>query len=283
MGYYRRISTPASRLLTQFPVWRRLYAAVLGSPSCERITTSFTFWVDKQSRLVRKYTSSDDGELLPTDPAALCSSETEGLYPVAELNPSSFPDGTFAFTSPVTAVLVKQVQDKHSLERSKLVGKPLPSVTLKAPDGQEISFQSFLSKPLLRDFFGPLGMDPAAKRFPISKSCIRKLKRKALFSLVSMKTSSLRKLPIFGPRTKSRVSTTIAHRDGQNTGKFPSHGISYFVLVDSSGNVFSPARASMKMTCALPWLRSLPPPFTRPLPLPDRLPDFSFYSAVICP
>jgi hypothetical protein len=53
-----------------------------------------------------------------------------------------------------------------------------------------------------------------------------------------MKTSSLRKLPIFGPNTKSRGSTTIAHRDRQNAGKFPSHGIPYFVLVDSSGNVF---------------------------------------------
>ena len=202
--------------------------------SHDRITTSFTFWVDKQSRLIRKYTSRDDGELVPTDPGALYFSETERLYSIAELNPSSFPDGTFAFTPPATAFLVKQFEDKQTLYRSEFVGKSLPSVTLKAPDGREISLQSFLGKPLLLDFWATW-CGPCRESLPNLEKLYQETKEKGLVFLSLDEDEQPQKATDFW--TQHKEPWHNYHIDRQNAGKFPSHGIPYFVLVDSSGNV----------------------------------------------
>ena len=85
------------------------------------ITTTFTFWVEKQSGLIRKSVSRTEGELLGSSPGAPYVSEDERIYTIATLNPSSFPDGTFTFTPPATAVLVKQFTTKESQELPALL------------------------------------------------------------------------------------------------------------------------------------------------------------------
>jgi thiol-disulfide isomerase/thioredoxin len=117
------------------------------------ITVAFTFWVEKQSGLIRKSVSRDHGELSPRNPGSQYNSETQRIYSVAALNPSSFPEGTFTFAPPTTAVLAKQFQDKQSQEVGKFVGKPLPTISVKDSSGKDVSLQSFQGKPLLLDFW----------------------------------------------------------------------------------------------------------------------------------
>jgi thiol-disulfide isomerase/thioredoxin len=220
-------------------------------------TTAFTFWVEKQSGLIRKSLSRTVGELMPSAPGAQCVSESETTYTIATPNPSSFPDATFTFTPPANAVLVKEFSGKQAQEQSKLVGKALPAVTLKDSAGREVSLQSFQGKPLLLDFWATWCV-PCRESLPTLQKLYTEYKDKGLVLLSLDEDEAPQKATDFWARNK--LPWPNYHLDKPSVDKFPQHGIPYFVLVDPSGKIlFSQAGAEEKaLRTALASLDSAP-------------------------
>jgi hypothetical protein len=81
--------------------------------SATEITNAFTFWIDKKSGLIRKYTSRLEGNLVPSDPSGQYVSEHTVVYSVAELNGASFPPDAFSFVPPRNSVLVKKLYEEN--------------------------------------------------------------------------------------------------------------------------------------------------------------------------
>lgn len=219
------------------------------------VTVASTFWVEKQSGLIRRYASRDEGELLPSSPGNKYVSENERIYSVALLNPSSFADGTFSFNPRRSAVLVKQFQTKESQELAKLVGRPLPRISVKDSSGKDISPQSFQGKPLLLDFWATWCV-PCRESLPSLEKLYNEYKSKGLLLLSLDEDEDPQKAADFW--AQNHVPWSNYHLDKLSADKFPVHGIPYSVLVNSSGDiVFSQAGAEEKdLRAALAFLDS---------------------------
>jgi thiol-disulfide isomerase/thioredoxin len=198
------------------------------------ITTAFTFWIDKQSRLIRKYTTRTEGELVPSDPSERYVSEGTALYSVAELNVTSFPDSAFSFVPPKTAVLIKQFESKRSQELTKLEGRPLPAVMLTTSDGRDVPLQSFQGKPLLLDFWATW-CQPCRESLPDLQKFYDENKSKGLVMLSVDEDERQQKAVDFW--TEHKMPWPNYHVDSHHIDKLPPHGIPYFLLIDSSGIV----------------------------------------------
>jgi thiol-disulfide isomerase/thioredoxin len=173
--------------------------------SQDHITTRFTFWIDKQTKLIRKSIQRSEGELA-REPGAHFLSVTDRLYQMAELDISHFPEGTFSFAPPPSAILVKQFEDNQTQELSKLVGKPVPALTLIDSGGKEVTLQSFAGKPVLLDFWATWCV-PCRESLPALEKLYQENGAKGLVLLASMKTMTIpRKPSIFGSRARNRIS-----------------------------------------------------------------------------
>jgi hypothetical protein len=73
------------------------------------VSTRFTCWIDKQSKLIRRATDRMEGELIPSEHNAQYQQVTDTLFTVAELGPPSFPDGTFTCIPPASAARVPTI------------------------------------------------------------------------------------------------------------------------------------------------------------------------------
>jgi thiol-disulfide isomerase/thioredoxin/outer membrane lipoprotein-sorting protein len=198
------------------------------------VTTRFTFWIDKQTKLIRKSTDRREGELVPNEPHAHYLSSTDRLYQVAELDVSSFSEGTFTFAPPPSAVLVRQFEDEQSQELAKLVGKPAPSLTLKAPGGKEVTLQSFPGKPVLLDFWATW-CAPCRESLPALEKLYQENKKGLVLLSLDEDDDDPKKATDFWAMRKEPWPNF--HTGKEIREKFPLHGIPYFVLLDSSGNV----------------------------------------------
>jgi outer membrane lipoprotein-sorting protein/thiol-disulfide isomerase/thioredoxin len=198
------------------------------------ITITFIFWVDKHSGLIRKSTSRREGELAPSEPGVHFVGEHEEIYTVAVIDPDSFPDGTFTFTPPATAVLVKQFISKESQELAKFVGKPLPTISVKDSRGRDVSLQSFQGKALLLDLWATW-CEPCRESLPDLNKLYSEYKYADLVLVSLDEDEEAQKASDFWAQQK--LPWPNYHLDRRSIDKFPPHGIPYFVLVDSSGTI----------------------------------------------
>jgi cytochrome c biogenesis protein CcmG, thiol:disulfide interchange protein DsbE len=198
------------------------------------ITTRFTFWIDKRTKLIRKLTDRREGELT-REPGTNYLSSTNRLYQVAELDVSYFPEGTFSFAPPPSAILVKQFEDKQTQELAKLVGKPVPALTLKASGGKEVTLQSLAGKPVLLDFWATWCV-PFRESLPALEKLYQENGAKGLVLLsLDEDDDNPQKAADFWAMRKEPWPNFHAGKEIRE--KFPVHGIPYFVLLDSSGKV----------------------------------------------
>jgi thiol-disulfide isomerase/thioredoxin/outer membrane lipoprotein-sorting protein len=199
-----------------------------------QITTHFTFWIDKRTKLIRKSTQRTEGELT-REPGAHYVGFSDLLYQVAELNLPDFPEGTFRFAPPPSAVLVKEFEDKQTQDQGKLVGKPVPPLTLKDSAGKEVTLQSFVGKPVLLDFWATW-CAPCRESLPTLEKLYQQNETKGLVLLsLDEDDDNPQRATDFWSTTKEPWPNF--HADKEIRKKFPSHGIPYFILVDASGKV----------------------------------------------
>jgi thiol-disulfide isomerase/thioredoxin len=198
------------------------------------IAIRFTFWIDKQNKLIRKSRQYSEGELT-AEPGAHYLSTDERVYQVVALDISNFPDTTFAFAPPPSAVLVKEFQDKQHEELAKLVGKPVPALTLKAPEGKELTLQSFAGKPVLLDFWATWCL-PCRESLPALEKLYVENRPKGLV-LLSLDEDDENPQKAIEFWAVNNVPWPNFHADKEILKNFPVHGIPYFVLLDASGKI----------------------------------------------
>jgi thiol-disulfide isomerase/thioredoxin len=198
------------------------------------ITIRFTFWIDKQTKLIRKSRQLSEGELT-AEPRAHYAGLDERLYQVAEIDVSHFPEDTFTFVPPLSAILVKEFEDKQTQELAKLVGKPVAALILRNSEGKEVSLQSFAGKPVLLDFWATWCV-PCRESLPELEKLYEENKAKGLVLLsLDEDDDNPQKAADFWTRRKEPWPNF--HAGKEILDKFPLHGIPYFVLLDGSGKV----------------------------------------------
>ncbi len=202
--------------------------------SSKHLTIKHTFWIDSQSKVIRKLTSRQDGAAFPSRPDLNVQIEQEEVFTTAELNPPSFPNGTFTFTPPVEATLVKEFEDPASAAIRLLVGKQVPGVNLAAADGKEISLESFRGKIVLLDFWATWCV-PCLESLPAVERFYRETRDKDLVILSVDEDEEPRKAAQFWKSHNEPWQNY--HGSDQAMKQFPVHGIPYFVLIDRSGKV----------------------------------------------
>jgi thiol-disulfide isomerase/thioredoxin len=200
-------------------------------PGSDHGTAAFTFWVEKQTGLIRKSIERREGELYPSDPGGRYTSKAERVYSIIVLNPSSFPDGAFTFDPPSNAVLVEQFIE-HCCDEA--VGQPIPAISVKDAGGKEVSLQSLQGKPLLLDFWATW-CKPCREALPTLEKLYDEYKDKGLVLLSLDQDEDPQKAADFW--AKNKMPWPNYHLDRQAGSKLPRHGIPYFVLVDASGKV----------------------------------------------
>ena len=222
-----------------------------------RIAIRFTFWVDKRTKLIRKSTQRSEGELT-AEPGAHYTGLDERLYQVAEIDVSDFPEGTFSFAPPSSAILVKEFEEKQTQELAKLIGKLAPTLTLKASGGKEVTLQSFAGKPVLLDFWATWCV-PCRESLPALEELYEENKAKGLV-LLSLDEDDDNPQKATDFWTTRKGPWPNFHAGKEILDKFPRHGIPYFVLIDGSGKVtFSQAGLDEKgLRTAIAALTSSP-------------------------
>jgi|SRR5271156_2241335 thiol-disulfide isomerase/thioredoxin len=202
--------------------------------SSKHLTIKYTFWIDKQSNVIRKLTSRQDGAAFPSRPDLNVQIEQEEVFATADLNPPSFADGTFTFKPPIDATLVKEFEDPASAAIRLLVGKQAPRVNLAAADGKEISLESFRGKIVLLDFWATWCV-PCLESLPAIEKFYRETRDKDLVILSVDEDEEPQKAAQFW---KSHNEPWQNYHGGSEAMKqFPEHGIPYFVLIDGSGKI----------------------------------------------
>jgi len=198
------------------------------------ITTRFTFWIDKQTKAIRKMTEHREGPLHPTEPGINYVMERDVLYPVADLKVASSPDQNFTFNPPMTASLVREFEDRMSAGIRQFVGKQAPEISLKGADGRDIALQSFQGKPVLLDFWATW-CAPCVESLPTVEKLYHETVKNGLVLLSIDEDEEPKKAYEFW--TKQREPWPNFHGSVDILGHFPEHGIPYFVLIDGSGQV----------------------------------------------
>ncbi len=119
-----------------------------------------TFWIDKQSKVIRKIVSTGDeyvfGDDIHSHPAYTLATTT--IYPVVELKASD-SDTIFSFTPPADAKKVTTFNPPglrpplKPANTTTLMDQPAPDVQFVAKNGKTISLASYRDKPVLLDFW----------------------------------------------------------------------------------------------------------------------------------
>jgi thiol-disulfide isomerase/thioredoxin len=201
-----------------------------GSP----ITRTITYWIDKESGRIRVEKIRMEGELLSNAPGAKYISEDDRVYSVAEMNVTSFPENSFTFNPPTTVALVKEFEEAQSQALAKFVGQALPTIKLTDSFGREASLQSFRGKPLLLDFWASWCV-PCRQSLPNLEKLYLENKEKGLVLLSLDQDEVAQKAVDFWAQHKAPWPNY--HIDQESLDNLPSHGIPFFVLIDSSGRV----------------------------------------------
>ena len=202
--------------------------------SSVHITTRFTFWIDKQTKVIRKMAQHREGALHPAEPDVNYEMEQDTLFPVAELQVMSFPERTFTFEPPMTASLVKEVEDRVSAGIRRFVGSIAPAITLKTVDGKEISVQSLQGKPVLLDFWATW-CAPCVESLPAIEKLYRETVNRGLVLLSIDEDEEAKTASEFWAKHKEPWPNF--HGNTEMLSQFPEHGIPFFVLIDASGHV----------------------------------------------
>jgi thiol-disulfide isomerase/thioredoxin len=201
-----------------------------GSP----VSRTITYWIDKESGHIRREKIRMEGELLSTEPGTQFVMEDDRVYSVAELNVTSFPEGTFTFSPPITAALVKEFDEKQSQALARFVGQALPTIKLKDAEGREATLESFRGKPVLLDFWASWCV-PCRESLPNLEKLYLENKEKGLVLLSLDQDETPQKADDFWAQRK--IQWPNYHMDQESLDRLPSHGIPFLVLIDSSGKV----------------------------------------------
>ncbi|HTF26282.1 MAG TPA: TlpA disulfide reductase family protein [Candidatus Limnocylindria bacterium] len=156
---------------------------------------------------------------------------------------------------------MEKFEDKMDAGIRQLVGKQAPEITLRATDGKDVPLKSFQGKPVLLDFWATW-CAPCVESLPAIEKLYHETARSGLVLLSVDQDEEPNKAFEFW-RMHNEPWANF-HASADILGHFPEHGIPYFVLIDTSGQVvFSAAgldeTALRAALIKLPSSKSAPP------------------------
>ena len=193
-----------------------------------------TYWIDKTNMTIVKevdhehtYTAYDGVTHIPI------YEETATIYPVTDLDLQHPDPSLFSFTPPQDAKLVDKFPDPFKY--TNLTGNAAPSLTLKTPDGKQVSLDSFRGKPLLIDFWATW-CKPCVKSMPELANLYQQTKDKGLVLLTIDKDEDAKDATDF--LAKNHYAWANFHDEGDASKAFGEHfGIPRTVLIDVNGKI----------------------------------------------
>lgn len=199
----------------------------------QEISVSFIFWVDKNSKVIRKQEELRDGPLRPALPETQYSMRRTTSFTVADLD-TQVDNSLFSFFPPAAAVLVTEFEDPARASIRRPLGLPAPPVEFRSPEGKTLSLRSLVGKPVLLDFWATW-CAPCVESLPALDRLYQDTVDKGLV-LISVDDDEEAKTAVdFWAKHKHPWANF--HDRGEISRAFPDHGIPYFVLIDASGNV----------------------------------------------
>jgi thiol-disulfide isomerase/thioredoxin len=159
--------------------------------------------------------------------------ETVTFYPTTKLDPQNPDPSLFSFSAPPDATLVDKFPEPS--KRSDLTGKAAPSLTLKTPDGRQVSLDSFHGKPLLIDFWATW-CEPCVRSMPKLANLYQQTKDKGLVLLTFDKDEDAKDATDF--LAKKHYAWANFHDEGDIGKAFGEHfGIPRTILIDVNGKI----------------------------------------------
>jgi thiol-disulfide isomerase/thioredoxin/outer membrane lipoprotein-sorting protein len=203
-----------------------------------RVSSEITFWVDKETKAIRKVRESDTGPVISNAPFTDYVSDRIVLYPVADLNLTSVANGVFAFSPPAGAKLVKEFEDPMKAYRKEavknIVGQTVPAISLHGTNGKAVSLQSLEGKPVLLDFWATW-CSPCLDSIPSLEKLYRETNSKGLVMLSIDEDED--------PKSASDYLSDHPepwpnfHTADDVSDALPHLGIPFFALADASGKI----------------------------------------------
>ena len=212
----------------------RLTDADLKKPRKSSETSSEEMiWIDKSKMTVVKQVHRTHISLRGPDQVPIPQYlETIIIYPVTELDPPYLDPTLFSFNPPQDAKLVDKFPEHR---RPDLTGNPAPSLSLKAPDGKQVSLASFHGKPVLVDFWATW-CAPCVESMPALARLYQQTKNKGLVLLTIDKDEEAKDAIDF--LAKKNYPWANFHDDGEASKAFGDpFGIPRTILINGSGKV----------------------------------------------
>jgi thiol-disulfide isomerase/thioredoxin len=232
----------------------------------EHIATHFTFWIDGQTKLIRKMTEHRQGHFNDMVPDLEFVLERQMLFPVTDLHAAPSSAQAFTFNPPPTASLVEKIEDPLRSAGHQLVGKQVPDVTFKTIGGKDVSLKSLQGKPVLLDFWATW-CPPCVESLPDLAKLNHETAKNGLVLLSIDQDEEPKTAQEFW--TNHNEPWPNLHGTADLLGRFPKHGIPYFVLIDSSGQVVYSA-AGFDETALRAALSKLSPAFSQIAKIPAQ-------------
>jgi thiol-disulfide isomerase/thioredoxin len=211
-------------------------------------STSQTFWIDKERRVVVKSLLVSDGNRLadqvrpPAHPISIHTEEVT-IYPVVELN-EPIPGTDFAFTPPEDASLVDEFPTPYRVNtaadpaavvanQSDMTGKKVPALTLHAADNTSLQLSSLRGHPVLIDLWATW-CSPCLEEMPLIDHIFRKTRDTGLV-VVGLDYDQDSNTAVDFLKRKSYGWAD--YHDDLKRPEFPHNGIPLHVLIDAEGKI----------------------------------------------
>jgi len=197
-------------------------------------TLEETYWIDKASMTVVKDVRREHTFMnYFRDRQIPIYEETATTYSLTDLDLPHPDPSLFSFTPPQDAKLVNEFPDPF--QHKVLTGQSVPPLTLKAPDGKQISLDSFRGKPVLIDFWATW-CAPCVKAMPKLADLYQQTRDKGLVLLTIDLDEDAKAATDF--LTKHHYAWVNFHDDGDAKKAFGEHfGIPRTILIDVTGKI----------------------------------------------
>lgn len=199
------------------------------------IQRRITFWIDRQTHLLRKMHSHMEGGIIMNSPHRHLLQDETTIYPITKLGPFSFADETFKLDLPAEAKLVDEFPDPMKPRDLEFVGNIAPDIKLQTTDGKTLQLSAFRGKPVLLDFWATW-CGPCVQSFPVIEKIYQEASDKG-FSLISVDEDEDAQTAAEFWAKRAEPWSNFHDTDGDIFREFAPGAVPEFVLIDAAGKI----------------------------------------------
>ena len=190
-----------------------------------------TIWIDKTSMGIRQIVTREHAPN-PFSPHIFQDVETTDQYPTVDLDTQP-SNNEFAFHPPRDAAMVQKFRSPFSFGED-ISGQSAPALTLKSPDGKQISLAALKGKPVLIDFWATWCL-PCMASMPQMAQLYQATKDKGLVFLGVDEDKDAKTAANY--LAEKHETFPNFHDSGEIGKALKQSGLPYTVLIDAQGKI----------------------------------------------